>query len=454
MRKPVSESLVSFNLPLDRQWVITTDPEFNQALDYILHTSYNLFINGPAGTGKTVLLELAYRMLEGTTMVIGSTGVAASKLSDESTPTSTIHCGLHIRPLDIYSRDYNPSDKNDVEGKKILRGVDTLLIEEVGMVSATLFDHIGTLVTAAEKSRKRPIRIICFGDVLQLPPVVKDHRDDIREYYRQRYNNKIFFFNSFFFHTHRFHTVPLNTIYRQSEFSFQNILNRLRTGTLRQDDLDIINEQVTPIEKFKKKHPLSLILAPKTSTVKRLNEEWGRPRKGVKKIDYTAVSTDDFDWKESGLVEPKVTLWEGQQVMCIHNELGCFQNGTLCQVVEATPDCITARRADGTVVFIRKHKWTQYRYDYDPESGTVKATEAGSVIQIGCKPAAASTIHKSQGLTLDSVYLDLSDGWIPDSGVYLGLSRCKTLEGIGLSRPIVKTDIHIMEEPLKFINDL
>ena len=108
-------------------------------------------------------------------------------------------------------------------------------------------------------------------------------------------------------------------------------------------------------------------------------------------------------------------------------------------------------KADGTEITIGKHKWTQYNYNYNKKSGEVKISEVGAAVQIGCKPAAASTIHKAQGLTLESVYMNLVDNWIPESGVYLGLSRCKSLEGIGLNREIYHSDIRVLTEPINFL---
>lgn len=430
--------------------MITSDPEFNKALDYLLHTSYDLFIDGPAGTGKSVMIEIAYRLLKGGKLVLGSTGVAASHLADSGIPASTIHCGLKIRTQDIFSRYFDPTNQGDIQGCSILSGIDIVIIEEVGMVSASLFDHIGVLVEEAERIRKKPIRVICFGDVLQLPPVVKD-TPEIEKYYRHRYYGNKFFFNSEFYLNRGFAHIPLSTIYRQSQTSLQSILNRIRIKEETDEDLSIINQRICPLSEFKEEHPLSLILASTTLTVKSLNERFSQPSKKARKFTYSAVTSGAFSWEDAGLVERQVTIWEGQQVMCIHNEIGSFQNGTLCRVIRVFPEAVLAVKADGTEITIGKHKWTQYNYNYNKKSGEVKISEVGAAVQIGCKPAAASTIHKAQGLTLESVYMNLVDNWIPESGVYLGLSRCKTLEGIGLNREIHHSDIRVLTEPINFL---
>lgn len=449
-RVPVVEQKDEFLLPVDMKWVRTDDPEFHNALTMILRTHHNLFINGPAGTGKTVLIQLAYKMLKGSIMVVASTGIAASQLSDRGVPASTIHCGLRLEAHDIYSVNYT-GRKKEKETIQLLENVDTILIEEVGMCSASLFDEIGKLVKIAERRRKQPIRIVCFGDVLQLPPVVKDSDETIKSYYEKEYKGNIFFFNSHFYKEAHFFLVDLRTIYRQRDDSFQNILNRLRLDCPEKSDFEILNRQVMELDEFRKKNPLSLILAPKVRTVRELNMKYGKPKKAKKCMAYSAVSDEGFDWSEAGLVEQLVVIWEGQQVMCIHNEPGSFQNGTLGIVEEVMEDCVIIRKRDNSVVLVNKHKWVQWDYDYNPETGEVEPKERGHVVQIGCKPAVASTIHKAQGLTLDAVYLYLKDRWIPDSGVYLGLSRSKTLEGIGISRPLSYRDISVLDEPFEFV---
>lgn len=449
-RIPVEKSLVKFSLPPEFSYVKTDDPEFNQALDLILNTSYNLFINGPAGVGKSVLIELSYKLLPGATMIVGSTGISASHLADDGIPATTIHCGLRIKPQDIYSRKYNSKDKNERKGRDILTGVDTLLIEEVGMVSASLFDQIGKLVEKAQEKTKKPIRIICFGDVLQLAPVVKKE-GVVKDYYEKVYDEKIFFFNSFFYKTHKFVPVFLNKIYRQAEGSFQNVLNRLRLDKPTSSDFATVNSRIISLEEFKEERPISLILAPTNSTVRYLNDTYGIPDESAEKFQYQAVAAGEFNWENAGLVEKNITIYKGQQVMCIHNETGSFQNGTLGIAVDVSKDSVSVQKSNGVIVTVKKHKWAQYDYYFNYHTGEVEAKEIGSVVQIGCKPATASTIHKAQGLTLESVYFDLRDRWVPASGIYLGLSRCKTLEGIGISRKIVPADIEVEEEPLDFL---
>ena len=75
--------------------------------------------------------------------------------------------------------------------------------------------------------------------------------------------------------------------------------------------------------------------------------------------------------------------------------------------------------------------------------------ETGSVSQVACQCAFAVTVHRAQGLTLDSAYIVLGN-WIAESAVYVALSRCSSMDNIGLSRAIRHSDIRIDQEALGF----
>lgn len=440
----------NINLPARYDWVKTDDPQFRGALDAILNSRFNLFINGPAGVGKSVMIELAYNLLKGNTIVLGSTGVSSARLSEKGVPSSTIHRGLSIKAQDIFGVNTYINDK----AIATLEKVDTVIIEEVSMVSASLFEHIMRIARRAERRKVKPIRFIMFGDILQLSPVVRMSDINVRNYYNDRYDGNIFFFSTKDYRARGFECINLDTIYRQKDEGFQGLLNRIRVDFIESDDLALLNKQVIPFDRFRKEHEMYLILSPRVETVKLLNEQYGIPKRVTKKARYIADVRGSFDWKEAGTVEPYYEIYEGQQVMCIANDRDMmYQNGTLGVVTHLGLDSVIIRKENGEHCTVRMHTWPQYEYKYDPEKETVEAVEVGTCTQIGCKPSVAVTIHKSQGLTLDSVYLMLEGNWVPDSGIYVALSRCRTLEGIGLNRPIYPADIHILDEPFQFLAD-
>ena len=58
----------------------------------------------------------------------------------------------------------------------------------------------------------------------------------------------------------------------------------------------------------------------------------------------------------------------------------------------------------------------------------------------------AVTIHKSQGLSLDSVRIDLGRGAFAPGQTYVALSRCRSIGGIHLTRGISMKDV--MADPV------
>lgn len=439
--------MINFNLPEGYEWVDTSASQFNNALDKLINTKDDLLILGPGGTGKSLLLELTYQMLkvDYTVAVLAPTGIAASNLANKGVVASTLNSFFEVAPVDLYERVVEAS----VAKQNIIESVDIIIIDEVSMITPAMFDHMGWLLRTIRRKR---LRFILFGDVLQLPPVVDLNKPAVRDYYHDYYNYGTNFFDSIFFRgmTYELKYIVLNKIYRQSDTSFQNILNRIRLGKTTFNDLSIINSRVVKPTDYIKSHPKMLYLASTNSRVADLNTVYTNMFKDKPSMTYRSVSTGTMD---KGY-EDEITIYLGQQVMCTaNNKPNGYQNGTIGIVKELKPDYVYIEKINGDIACVTTNTWIDHELDYDFNTKKVKINRPGTYTFMACKPAFASTIHKAQGLTLDYAYLDLVN-WTPVAGVYLALSRCRTLNGLGLMRPISLRDIKVDSKAVKFYEDV
>ena len=431
-------------------WVDLSDPLYENTLEKILYTKKNLYINGAGGVGKSVMIELAYNLLKGNVMVLASTGIASANLADKKIPAVTIHRGLRIPPLNIFDSNKEP----DKEVVSMLTRIDTVIIEEVSMVSASLFDQIMKVIHEADRWRSVPIRLLLFGDILQFAPVVQ--RDDpvLEKYYKNKYDGNIYFFNSVGFKKGKFETINLERIYRQSSEQMQENLMKVRLNIEDESTLDFFNSKVTDLSSFMKEHKNYLVISTTKKREQELNERYGIPDKNAPHQYFKAEVSGQFKRSELNVVEDEVVIYVGQQIICLCNNSNAgYQNGTLAKVEAVAPEFVIARKSNGEQIKIEINTWDQYEYKYNEETDEVETSISGSFKQIGCKPAFAITFHKAQGMTLEAVYLDLQSWWVPKSGVYVGLSRCKSIDGIGLSRKITYDDISVESEAMDFFLD-
>jgi ATP-dependent exoDNAse (exonuclease V) alpha subunit len=426
-------------------WVETDSKQFSAALDAILNTDDNLFLIGPAGVGKSILLKIAYDHFRNV-LVLGPTGISAANLSTDGVPATTIHSALKIPPVNVYNTLRLSNDAIN-----LITRTKLILIDEISMVNASLMDFV--LKASRLSSEFVKPRIIIFGDIFQLPPVRSDNIYAVSKYFDKIYDGNYFFFSARLYEKFKFKTFHLNEVYRQKDPVFKNALNRIRLGVCTQEDLDLINTRVVKNkQEFIDSHPYMLYLASTNKIVNKLNLQYTARPEFTKRITYEAILKGDFDIRNHPGLDYKIEIAQGQQVICTaNNSEGGYQNGTLGIVEDVFEDFVRIRKQDGTVVYVIRQNWDKFEYFLDEETDEVTHKSVGSCNQIACKPAFAVTFHKSQGLTLDSIFIDLSSKFVPESGVYLALSRCRTLEGIGLSRPITMDDIIVSAEALEFM---
>ena len=199
---------------------ITITNEMATALEIVQNTNESIYITGKAGTGKTTFLKYLVENINKRFIITAPTGVAAVNAGG-----ITLHSFLNIPfgPLGPTAA----SDSKFFANKKYLANcIDVLIIDEISMVRADVMDFIDKKLRMYRQNAEPfgGIQLVMFGDLHQLPPVVKaDEREFIESMYRGPY-----FFNASVFREKGFRVIELTHIFRQTDENFITILNHIR----------------------------------------------------------------------------------------------------------------------------------------------------------------------------------------------------------------------------------
>lgn len=427
-----------------KKLTIEINERFRQALDLMDGSEKNVFITGRAGTGKSTLLSLFRQTTKKKLVVLAPTGVAALNVSGQ-----TIHSFFNFR-TDVTLQKVRklPPSSNKIQ---LFKHLEMIIIDEVSMVRADLFDCIDKFMRLNGRDRDLPfggVQMIFFGDLYQLPPVVtSDERLIFKEHYASPY-----FFSAHVMQDFHFEYVELEKIYRQSNLDFIAVLNAIRNNTATVDDLRLINTRVN--QAFESKTDQFFITLTATNALaQKINEARLRVLNG-KIFRNTATISGDFE-KRSLPAEEMVELKNKAQVMLLNNDKqGRWVNGTVGvveQIVMNEYSAVIMVRTDQGVVEVSPHTWEMFTYGYDKDERRITTKKTGSFTQFPIRLAWAITIHKSQGKTFDRVIIDLERGTFATGQMYVALSRATTLEGIVLKQPVQPGHIRIDWQIVKFV---
>ncbi len=404
-------------------------PEYDAAAEFVANAQGHLFITGRAGTGKSTLLRALRERLTEPCVVLAPTGLAAVTAGGQ-----TIHSFFGFPPKLI-----QPGDIRRSRNGGIMRRLKLVIIDEVSMVRS---DVMAAIDLSLRINRGRPreafggVRLVLFGDLHQLPPVVQ--RGEEAEYLDTAHGGPFFFSVSALSEGPGTSLLELGQVFRQRDPALLSVLNHVREGTADDDDLAMLNTRVAPIRTLKEGDPY-VILTPTNAAAQRINAAFLDSLKG-NPVTFQAKVTGEFN----GSAHPTDTLLvlkPGAKVIMLRNDPdGRWVNGTIGRVARLD-DTSAFVEIDGREHEIEAVSWENRRYAFDTAAEKIVETIAGTFKQLPLRLAWALTIHKSQGLTLDKVYIDLGRGTFAHGQAYVALSRCRTLEGLALARPLKPSDI-------------
>jgi PIF1-like helicase/Helix-turn-helix domain/HRDC domain len=434
-------------------------PEFQLAFQYVTQTKQSIFLTGKAGTGKTTFLQHLKFNCPKNMIVAAPTGVASINAGG-----TTLHSlfSLPFQPYIPAKRGWGAQaevvDRDDLLGKlhyrkdklKLLRNMELLIIDEISMVRADVLDAIDVILRHVRRKHQLPfggVQLLLIGDIFQLPPVARQQEWDIlREYYASE-----FFFDSKVMQEVQPVCVQLETIYRQSDLNFIDLLNKVRNNIAAPQDLELLNSRA-----HSGRLPDNCItLTTHNKTADEINvKQLEKLHSNAYKFSATVNgSFPEFSYP----AESDLILKVGARVMFIKNDSGTnrkFFNGKIGQVISIEDDTISVQcPGDEYPIDVERHTWRNVSFRANAQNNSVEEDELGAFSQYPLRLAWAVTIHKSQGLTFDQCAIDAALSFAGGQ-LYVALSRCRSFEGLHLLSKIGPSALRVHPAVIGYFNEL
>lgn len=437
---------------IDIEKIDLNNQELQNALQLVQFTHRSLFLTGKAGTGKSTFLHYIAQTTKKKYVILAPTGIAAINVGGV-----TLHSffKLPFHPRLPNDRRYSTQQlrntlKYNSEKIKLIRELELIIIDEISMVRADIIDFIDKILRVYSHNMRIPFggkQLLLVGDVYQLEPVLKEEDWQLLQPY---YPSK-FFFDAHVFRTFQLVCIELQKVYRQRDDKFISILDHIRTSTVTNTDLSLLNQQVGQHQPMDA-HQLSITLSTRRDTVDYINSLHLSKLPGDATILHGSI---DGEYPENNLPTPiELEIKTGAQILFIKNDREKrWVNGTLGTIIgigDEEDGKIYVRTEQGEDVDVEQEVWNNVRYTYNQKEQKVEEDILGSFQQFPLRLAWAITIHKSQGLTFNQVKIDLSGGVFAGGQTYVALSRCRSLKGIALQEPVKKEDIYVNKEVVRF----
>lgn len=426
---------------------------------FVNQTNRTVFLTGKAGTGKTTLLKQIVQSTQKNTVIVAPTGIAALNAGGV-----TIHSFFQL-PFGAFIPEANsPADSYQIKhenktslkrhfkmNKKrisIIRNLELLIVDEVSMLRADLLDAIDWMLKIIRRNNDPfgGIQVLFIGDLLQLPPVVKNEEWNLlRNYYKG-----VYFFNSHILTVNPPLIIELTTIFRQQDNQFIDLLNNLRHNFITKEHVSLLNEKVIDGKSELDKTGY-ITLSTHNSRADEINMRELKKNNSTS-FFYSSEITGEFP-EYIYPIDHQLELKVGAQVMFIKNDIGFeknYYNGKIGVISQLSEFEITVYfPEEKKKISVEKYEWSNIKYTLNDATQEITEEVIGTFVQYPLKLAWAITVHKSQGLTFDKAILDVTDVFAPGQA-YVAFSRLRSLDGLKLLSPIENKSISLDQQLIDF----
>ena len=406
----------------------------------------NIFLTGYAGTGKSAVINAFIQQKPSNLVCLAPTGLAARNLAE----AMTIHRCFNLPTGIAYPLERNNMSPSQAD---FLRTIKTVLIDEISMVRSDVFMAIEELLRhhAPAENQGKPFggrQIIVVGDFYQLPPVVPAEK--LEEYLDEQLDG-IFAFNTSAWRAAGFRCIKLSHVHRQVDEFYINFLNEVRyLGPKLFSYLRYVNQQAVSDSQTEKGND-GIFLCCTRKVANNIN---------IRALSELSDSGVLFKGRIQGCfpkdelpVAEKLLIKRGARVMIYGN---CnspgialhaqYVNGDIGTVIDynSAAFSVLVKLNRGPTVTVRPMTWSNYEYTTWRDENNelqIRQKEVGTFHQLPLAPAYATTIHKSQGQTLDKVHLVLDRGCFVQGQLYTALSRVRSLDCLTVDRAISPDDV-------------
>jgi ATP-dependent exoDNAse (exonuclease V) alpha subunit len=381
----------------------------------------HLFLTGGAGVGKSYItneITQHFRSEQKTVITLGSTGVSAVNIGGVTIHSFFIF-GISASLEELVQNDKRSKSRLK-ELQKIISAADLIIIDEISMVSAALFDMI---VYRLESMNFRG-RLLLVGDFYQLPPVVASSG--------ALFGELLYAFESSSWKKISPLSIELMTMHRNNDPHFTQILSKIRRGTCDNDVRSILNhleQRVLPTKNSLYTHLYGTNVQAENINAKMLD--------ALNALEYTFVASIDTKikihekrlegWIKNLPVSESLKIKKGSPILFCVNKWGKFINGDRGIIHDVLEDCIIVEK-DDTFVRVERHDFELSEITIS-SSGEIKQAAVAIFSQFPIKLAYAITIHKAQGMSIDSLVCNVDRIFAP-SQFYVAISRATNMEGL------------------------